>query len=312
MSKNGSIPKVGIALLAYNQGKYVDDAIESLKKQSFQDFEVFLIDDGSNDGFTPNKLRDVTYSKITKKFLHKKNIGAPLRRKQYDESLKNEYILNFCGDDVLAESFLEKTVEFLEEHEQYGAVCTNLRLFKNEISDYYFEKNYDVSMMKIPEMLVDCNMLGSSLIRRKALEDLDLRWPLTRRYDWNRWIAMLLAGWKLGLVPEPLFYYRQLDDSLSHRTNVSEDIAFMEELMNRYPKEFKDNYEEVIKLLWARLVEVRDGKNWLDKQYYSLNNEIERLNKELRCSNEEKDRIMMEYNEKRNKRRFFVKRNNKR
>lgn len=286
--KKKIIPKVGIGLLAYNQGKYVDDAIESLRRQTYQDFEVFLIDDGSNDGFTREKLSKINYCKITKKYLHKDNIGAPRRRKQHDELMKNDYILNFCGDDILADTFLEKTVQFLEKHSQYGAVCTNLRLFKHEINDYYYEKKYDASTMKIPEMLIDCNMLGSSLIRKKALNDIDLSWSLTRRYDWNRWLAMLQKGWKLGLVPEPLFYYRQLEDSLSHKSNTAEDSKFMQELIKKYPKEFRDHYKEIIKLLWDRLIEVREGKNWLDKQYHNLNDEIKRLNEELYQCNKDK------------------------
>ena len=91
--KNEKVPKVGISLLAYNQGKFVDEAIESLKKQTFQDFEVFLADDGSDDGFTREKLEEVEYDKITQKFLHKENIGNAKRRAQQYKIMKNEYIL---------------------------------------------------------------------------------------------------------------------------------------------------------------------------------------------------------------------------
>ncbi len=81
--------KVGVFLFAYNQGKYLDDAIESLKKQTYQNFEVILVDDASNDGFTPDKIRSIEYDKITKKVLHTTNLGSPKRRRQYDEQAKN-------------------------------------------------------------------------------------------------------------------------------------------------------------------------------------------------------------------------------
>ena len=282
MKNNRMNPRIGVALLAYNQGKYIDDAIESLRKQTFQDFEVFLIDDGSDDGFTPQKLESIEYDKITCKFLNKENLGSPERRIQYDRMMKNKYIINFCGDDILAPDFFKKTVSFLDRHSDYGAVCTNLKYFHDSIGDSYYEKKYEKNTMKFPEMLVSCNMLGSSLIRREALEGLNLAWPLKRYYDWNRWNAMLASGWKLGLVPEALFYYRQLKESLSHTGNMKDEIDFRKELMKRYSEVYDKEYKKIILELYLKLAEVDEGKNWLEKQYDSLKNEINRLEGEIK------------------------------
>lgn len=279
--KKSILPKVGVALLAYNQGKYVDDAIESLRKQTFQDFEVFLIDDGSDDGYTPKKLASINYNKISKKCLHEDNIGGPKRRKQYDLAMKNEYIINFCGDDILDSMFFEKTVSFLDKNLSYGAVCTNLRLFKENRSSFFYERKYDENLMSFPEMLVTCNMLGSSLMRRKALDGLNLDWPLDRYYDWNRWNAMLKSGWKLGLVSEPLFYYRQLDNSLSHTGNKEMEMAFRRETMNRYAEEFQKYSMEIIEELFRRQAELQEGKDWLDRQYHWLTKENEEFRKRM-------------------------------
>ena len=212
MKEERTIPKVGVALLAYNQGNYVDAAIESLKRQKFQDFEVYLIDDGSDDGYTPAKLAGIEYDKITKKFLHKKNIGSPGRRKQYDLLMQNEYIINFCGDDILDPMFFYETVNFLDKNKKYGAVSTNIRLFNKNPKEFYYEKKYDANKMNAPTMLVNCNVLGSSLMRKEALEKIDLRWSLKRCYDWNRWIAMLESGWKIGLVRLRCFIIGKLMD----------------------------------------------------------------------------------------------------
>ena len=72
MMKNEHIPKVGISLLAYNQGKYIEEAIDALKGQSFQDFEVFLIDDASDDGYTTEILKNIKYEKIRKNIFMRK------------------------------------------------------------------------------------------------------------------------------------------------------------------------------------------------------------------------------------------------
>lgn len=306
MRKSGKKPKVGIALLAYNQGKYIDDAIESLKKQTFQDFEVYLIDDGSNDGYTPKKLASVRYDKIVKKFLHKNNIGAPMRRKEHDLLMQNDYILNFCGDDVLEPTFLSKTVEFLDNHDEYGAVSTNIRLFEDDPKDYYYEKKYNPDNMCIPAMFVDCNVLGSSLMRRKALDGIDLDWPLKRCYDWNRWIVMMDAGWKIGLVDEPLFDYRQVGDSLSHSVTKDEMLDFYRTLIKKHNKLCKKYSDDIIMRLQKKIVDMQEGKDWLDDQYHKLNKEIKRLNEAV----DGKDKIIDEMNkelEKRDSLRYFLK-----
>lgn len=286
MKKSKKRPRVGIALLAYNQGEFIDEAIESLKKQVFQDFEVYLIDDGSNDGYTPEKLASVKYDKIVKKFLHKENIGAPMRRKEHDVLMQNDYILNFCGDDVLEPTFLSRTVEFLDNHEEYGAVSTNIRLFKGDPRNYFYEKKYNPDEMCIPAMFVDCNVLGSSLMRRKALDGIDLDWPLKRCYDWNRWIVMMDAGWKIGLVNEPLFNYRQVGDSLSHSVTKDEMIDFYRTLIEKHNGLCKEYSEDIIMRLQKKIIEMQEGKDWLDDQYRKHNKEIEKLNYEIKELNQ--------------------------
>ncbi|MBQ3293315.1 glycosyltransferase family 2 protein [Candidatus Saccharibacteria bacterium] len=277
--KNEKVPKVGISLLAYNQGKFVDEAIESLKKQTFQDFEVFLADDGSDDGFTREKLEEVEYDKITQKFLHKENIGNAKRRAQQYKIMKNEYILDMSADDVLASEFLEKTVKFLEENDEYGAVSVDIKLFDKQIEDCYAEKKFDAKTMKLNYMLARNQVLGSSLMRKAALDKTDLSGGFTRYQDWDRWISMLEAGWKIGLVPEFLFYYRQVPSSLSHSASVADEMEIREKLLKKHAKSYEKYYKDVILNMEQAFLEVQEGKNWLEGQYFNLNKEVDRLNK---------------------------------
>lgn len=95
---------VGIFMPAYNQGKYINDALESLKNQTFQDFIVHIVDDGSNDGETPKILASIKYDKA-KIFLSKINRGVPYRARTHYKKLMTKYILVFCADDVLEHIF---------------------------------------------------------------------------------------------------------------------------------------------------------------------------------------------------------------
>lgn len=273
--------KVGIILMAYNQGPFIERAIESLKKQTFQDFDIHLVDDGSNDECTPEILERIQYDKIVKKFLHKDNKGtAPRQREQY-KILQNEYILILCADDVLAPMFLEKTVGFLEKHKDYGVVSTNIKLFENDTSKPFGENHYDAKLMKLPYILSRNRVLGSSLMRKKALAEADLSGGFVRYQDWDRWISILEAGWKIGLVPEPLFYYRQVPTSLSHTASVEDELDIRKKLLKKHASSYKKYYKDIIFDMERAFLEIAEGKEWLDQQYRNMQKEIKRLNNEV-------------------------------
>ena len=281
MMRDKQKPKVGVALLAYNQGKYIDEMIDSLKKQTFQDFEVFLSDDGSTDGFTPEKIKTLTYAKIRRKIIDNKNLGNAERRKRLYKIIDNEYIIDLSADDVLDPKFLERSVEFLDHNKDYGAVSTNLRMFETDIADYYYEHHFDMKKMILPYELARNYVLGSSLMRREALSATDLSGGFTRYQDWDRWISMLEKGWKIGLVDEPLFYYRQVKSSLSHSASIDDELEIRGRLLKKHAKSYRKYYKDVILDMEHAFLEMKEGKDWLDGQYHWLTKENEELRKKL-------------------------------
>lgn len=264
MDKNDEtkIPKVGISLLSYNQGKYLDDAIDSLKRQTYQNFEVYLADDGSNDGFTPNKIRSIDYVKIKTKIVDSRNLGNAMRRRELYKIINNDYILDYSADDILAPSFLEKTVAFLENHSDYGAVSVNIKLFENTLDECYAQQEYNEDFMKLPFLLANNRVLGSSLMRKKALDETDLSGGFVRYQDWDRWISMLEAGWKIGVVSEYLFYYRQVLDSLSHSASIEDEMDVRRKIIKKHLSSYKKYYRSVIESMnYAILWEQEENRN---------------------------------------------------
>lgn len=300
--RDNDTPKVGIVLLAYNQGRYVSDMINSLKGQSFQDFEVFLVDDGSNDGVTPKILNELKYEKIKKKVIDRQNIGNAKRRKQLYRIVKNEYIVDLSADDILAPEFLEKTVDFLEKHKSYGAVSTNIRFFKGSPKKYYYEQKYDDGLMNLGCILARNQILGSSLMRNEALKETDLSGGFVRYQDWDRWISMMEKGWKIGLVPEPLFYYRQLSSSLSHSASIDDELTFRKLLLKKHDNSYRKYYKEVIVDMEYAFLEMKESKDWLDGEYHRLTTENNRLRDEKKKTAQENANLLEELNELRNSR----------
>ncbi|MBO4812805.1 glycosyltransferase family 2 protein [Candidatus Saccharibacteria bacterium] len=290
---NKSNATVGIFMPAYNHGAFVDGAIESLRQQTFQKFELHIVDDGSNDGLTPKKLCSIKYDKA-KLFLNKDNRGVAYRAREHFNLFKTDYILVLCADDILAPDFLEKTVAFLEKNQRYGAVGTNVRFFVRNPKEYYYEQEYDSKKMILKYELARNQVLGSSLMRTKALKETDLSGGFVRYQDWDRWISMMEKGWKIGLVPEYLFYYRQLPSSLSHSASVEDELKIRDKLLKKHKVSYEKYYKDVILTMEQSFLEMKESKDWLDGEYHRLKKEnAAMINKEkelegkILCLNEE-------------------------
>ena len=276
-------PLVGIALLAYNYGRYIDEAIESLKQQTFQDFEVFLMDDGSDDGETAEKLAKLEYDKISKKYLYKENRGNAKRRRDQYKKMENKYILDMSGDDKLAPEFLEKCVNYLESHPGCGAVSTGIKEYLDEFTgEPYVEFYYDEKKMKMPEMLAECHFLGSSLMRNEAVKQTDFSGGFVRYLDWDKWISMLEAGWALGTIREPLFMYRIHGDSLSHSSSAESETEVFKKIIEKHKKLYAENYQYVESQLFHNMFAVTRNSDALVRSI----EELKRANVALAKENE--------------------------
>lgn len=282
MKSSEKYPLVGIALLTYNYGRYMDDMLESLKKQTFQDFEIYLLDDGSNDNYTPDKIKSLDYDKIVKKLCYTKNLGNAVRRRELYNIIKNKYIVDLAADDMLEPTFLEKTVEFLENNSKYGAVSTDVLEYMDTFEGEPFTTLcFDTKKMGLPAMISECHCLGSSLMRNEALKNIDLTGGFTRYQDWDRWISMLEAGWKIGLISEPLFRYRLHKDSLSHSSNAEIETETFRKIIKKHSALFQKYGAEIATDLFRKFQESGFFNKALTRDYLALKKENEELRREL-------------------------------
>lgn len=278
--------KVGIFMPAYNQGPYIHDALESLKKQTFQDFHVAIVDDASTDGVTIDILEQITYEKATL-FLNDTNRGVNKLAREYLPVLNSEYILVLCADDIIYPTYLEETVNYLDSHKDVAAVCTWLEYFQ----DMEGERRYDPKKCKLPEMLVENHFCGSALVRREAYEAIG--WSSTEKdlrihNDYHRWVSMLEKGYELGIITKPLFKYRILHNSLSHGASAETELTFKKAFFKKHKELYQKHYDYVIQEQWRAITqyqhdyrEYSKGHEWLDTEYKKILTEKEDRDKRI-------------------------------
>lgn len=206
-------PKVSIIMPVYNAAKYLDETINSILNQTYNDFEFLIIDDGSTD----NSL-EILYSyndhriKILK---NEKNIGYVKTLNKLIDISKGEYIARQDNDDLSLPDRIEKQVLFLNKNKDVGVCGTNA---------FIFGKKTKMTRMPITDdeikayMIINNPMLHPTIMYRKSIfEVLNIgkyNEDLCPAEDYAMWFEISKKT-KLANLPEPLLKYRWHENNTS-------------------------------------------------------------------------------------------------
>ncbi len=122
--EEGNKFKISVLMSAYNEEKFVSDAIESILKQTRSDFEFIIINDGSIDKTYEIIQRHAEKDKRIKIISHGNKEGLAKSLNDGIKIAKGRYIARMDGNDISFPQRLEKQIDFLEAHSEVGAVGT--------------------------------------------------------------------------------------------------------------------------------------------------------------------------------------------
>lgn len=255
MSSNN--PKVSVVIPCYNDENYIQEAVQSVLDQTLQDFEIIIVDDGSNDA-TKKVLAKIKNEKL--RLITQKNQGLSAARNNGIKAAKALYILVLDGDDTVDAFFLEKAVVVLDENQALGAVSSYCNLFI---------KNHQVVHKHLPkgggiaDFLFDNNSVSFALIRKKCWEQIGGYDEQMKNgfEDWEFWIALTKRGWGIFVIPEYLFNYRQKKKSMSKDSKMNFREANLNYIYKKHQDEYQQHFDETIDYL-TNLVQ-RNKKNEL-------------------------------------------------
>ncbi|MBE0600307.1 MAG: glycosyltransferase, partial [Firmicutes bacterium] len=120
-----SQPLVSVRIPAYNHEKYMKKCLQSILDQTYQNFEIVIVDDCSSDG-TVDVIRQFSDPRI-KLAVHARNEGMNVTVEHIMRLCSGKYVANISSDDFWAPTKLEKQVEFLERNPFYDAVFTRVQ-----------------------------------------------------------------------------------------------------------------------------------------------------------------------------------------
>jgi glycosyltransferase involved in cell wall biosynthesis/SAM-dependent methyltransferase len=245
-------PKVSVIIPCYNIGHYLDDAVDSVLEQTFEDFEILIVDDGSTNRDTRALIDG--YDRPKTRVLSAAHQGVSGARNVGIEHSVGEYLCFLDADDKLDPLFLEKTIAPLERDQSLSFVSCWLRTFGSE--DWVWRQD----RCDLPALLAECTVLTAAPVRRTAVNEAGGFDPAMGQLfaeDWDLWISIVRNGRRGIILPEVLFHYRRYADSNSRRW---EDPRFVgrvaRALVARHETSYREHLFEVLLLKERRAGEL--------------------------------------------------------
>lgn len=226
--------RISVVIPSYNHEKFIAAAIQSVLVQTYQDFEIIVVDDGSTDG-SIEQIQTFSDPRI-KLILHKKNRGAAAAMRTGLGRAKGEYIAILNSDDVFLPEKLEKQVKMLDNTPQYAAVFSYVELideyghqFTNQNHTYYkkFEQQNRDRYQWLNYFFYHGNALchPSVLIRKSCYDKIGL---YDERFaqlpDFDFWIRFCLK-YELYIIPEKLVKFRIRSDEKNASAGTKQNIV---------------------------------------------------------------------------------------
>jgi glycosyltransferase involved in cell wall biosynthesis len=197
-------PFVSVVMSAYNVEKYIKEAIDSILSQTFGDFELIIIDDGSEDN-TINIIksygdRRIRLIEMPHNFINSLNAGI--------NAAHGKYIAKMDADDVMKPKRLEVQTEFMETHSEIDACGSyaNYVAWSDEQICVPLNHNDIACTMLTANAIIN----PSSFTRRETLKNKHIRYNSDYIYaeDYEFWSDLIMQGCKLANIPYSLIKYR--------------------------------------------------------------------------------------------------------
>ena len=204
------MPKISIITPAYNAVKTIAETIDSVSRQTFKDWELIVVNDGSTDD-TLNILQQINEPRL--KIINQPNGGVAIARNQGIEAAQGEYIAFLDADDLWVNNKLELQLQALEQNPDV-IVAYSWTCFMDEQQQgyvYHSSPAYQYAGDVYPRLLEgDFIHSGSNvLVCKSSLEGVGgFDRACSGCEDWDMWLRLAATG-KFAVVPEYQIIYRR-------------------------------------------------------------------------------------------------------
>lgn len=237
---------VSIIMPCYNDGAYIEEAVASVRAQTYENIELIIIDDGSDDPKTLEILQKMCAEGVT--VLHTDHLRPAGARNAGIAAAKGTYILPVDSDDTIEAEYVARAVEVMESSENIGIVYCHADLFGEETGPWVLPE------YSLEAILLDNVIFVTALFRREDWEKVG-GFRTTMKHgmeDYDFWLSILELGRDVYQLPETFFHYRI--KPASRTTRFMDDPAVVREtyrdIYRQHPvlyDRYRDEYAMVLR-----------------------------------------------------------------
>lgn len=243
-------PEITVVVPAYNCVRYVSECLESILLQSFSNYEIICVDDGSTDATA--ELMDCfakADSRIT--VMRQQQSGAGVARNNATAVAKGKYIVYVDSDDKIKNNYLQKLYETAENNHADVVITQRIAWFgtgegytmRNWIADKRIPQKQTFSYQDVPDYVLNFTdgAPGGKLFRRSFLQKHNIQYlPIKRSEDFYFVFSSFVLAEKLYYLDAPGYYYRKNNATSLENTKDETPLLFWEATMT-----FKERLQQI-------------------------------------------------------------------
>lgn len=213
-----SHPRVSVVIPSYNHKPYIGLLIESIYRQSYKDFELIVLDDGSKDG-SPEYLKELQ-SKFNFRLVLKPNEGLCATLNQGLSLARGEFIVNIGSDDIFPDDRLNEQVGFMDSHPDVDVAAGCMHLIDENGKKCGDKIPAKSGFISFDDMLTTNRVFAPTVIIRRSVFEKYGDYPSDFLLeDYYLWMRILKDGGKIYNTDKFWVYYRISNSNLEKKFN---------------------------------------------------------------------------------------------
>lgn len=214
--------KISVIMSVYNDEKYIEDAINSILNQSYDNFELIICNDCSTDKSNEiiQKLADQD-SRILY-IQNEINMGLAPSLNRCLKKATGQYIARMDSDDYSLEDRFEKQVHFLDAHPEYAVIGGQMNHMDMNGS-VYKKSNYPITITKDAIVKNVCIAHPTAMIRKEVFNEVDgytVNKYTVRAQDYDLWCKIAEKGYQLHNLEDVVLKYREDSNTIRRRKYI--------------------------------------------------------------------------------------------
>lgn len=217
-------PQVTVLMPVYNPGAYLDAAIESILEQTFSDFELLIVNDGSDASTTQSLVRWASRDRRIRLLHHAENRGITPALNTGLAAARGELLARQDADDIALPERLQAQVAFLDRHPEHvlvGTDCVRIDARgRDRVIDSAGWREWELDLIALVRTPL---VHSTAMFRMHPIRRLGMRYAerYTSAEDYDLWVQLRAVG-RIAVVPRVLVRYREHTGAISSRRGVEQ------------------------------------------------------------------------------------------